>query len=85
MPTKEELKAKVCQEIDNRRDEIIGLAKALLEIPAPGFREEKAAKLASQKLTELGIPHKTGIGITGVKGAVAGGSSGPSSGTRSSP
>ncbi len=77
MPTKEELKARVCQEIDNRRDDIIGVAKTLLEIPAPGFREEKAAKVASQKFTELGIPHRTGIGITGVKGSVSGGSSGP--------
>ena len=78
MPQKEELKAKVCQEIDNRKEETIGLAKTILENPEPGFREVNTAKLISQKFAELGIPHRTGIGLTGVKGAVSGGSSGPS-------
>lgn len=78
MPQKEELKAKVCQEIDNRKEETIGLAKAILESPEPGFREVNTAKLVSRKFTELGIPHRRDIGLTGVKGSVSGGSSGPS-------
>lgn len=78
MPTKEELKVMVCQEIDNRKDEIIGVAETILRTPEPGFREVKTAKFVSQKLGELGIAHQTGIAITGVKGAVSGGSSGPS-------
>ncbi|MFH0846802.1 MAG: amidohydrolase [Chloroflexota bacterium] len=78
MPTKEELKAKVLKEIDSRREEMIALAKTLLEMPQPGFREVKAAKVVSQKFTELGLAHKTGIAITGVKAVVSGGSVGPS-------
>jgi len=39
MLQKEELKAKVCQEIDNRREETIGLARTILESPEPGFKE----------------------------------------------
>ena len=78
MLRKEELKAKVCQEIDNRKEETIGLAKAILESPELGFREVNTAKLVSRKFTELGIPHRRDIGLTGVKGSVSGGNSGPS-------
>lgn len=78
MPSKNDLKAKVCQEIDSRKDEIISLAKTILQNPETGFREVKTAKLVSQKFNELGIQHRTGIAITGVKGSVNGGSSGPS-------
>ncbi len=78
MLPKEELKARACQEIDRRRDEFIGLAKTILETPEPGFKEFKTAETVSRKFTELGIKHKTGIGITGVKGAVDGWCVGPS-------
>ncbi|MFH0768964.1 MAG: M20/M25/M40 family metallo-hydrolase, partial [Chloroflexota bacterium] len=78
MPAKKELKAKVCQEIDKGRDEIISIAETILRNPEPGFKEFKTAKLVSEKMTGLGIPHQTGIGITGIKGAVNGGSPGPS-------
>ncbi len=78
MLRKEELKAKVCQEIDNRKEETIGLAKAILESPELGFREVNTAKLVSRKFAELGIPHRRDIGLTGVKGSVSGGNSGPS-------
>jgi amidohydrolase len=80
MPTKEELKVGVCREIDSRRDDIINVAETILRNPEPGFREVKTAKLVSEKFTELGIPHQTGIAITGVKGVMNGGNSGPSVG-----
>ncbi len=78
MSAKKELKAKVCQEIDKDRDEIISIAETILKNPEPGFKEFKTAKLVSEKMTGLGISHQTGIGITGIKGAVNGGSPGPS-------
>ncbi len=78
MLRKEELKAKVCQEIDNRKEETISLAKAILESPETGFREINTAKLVSRKFAELGISHRRDIGLTGVKGSVSGGNSGPS-------
>lgn len=77
MPSKEELKAKVCQEIDKRGEDIIGVAKTILVQPETGFREVKTSRLVTQKFTELGILYKDGIAITGVKGAVNGGNSGP--------
>ena len=39
MPSKEELKALVFQEIDARADEIVGIAQTILKHPEPGFRE----------------------------------------------
>lgn len=80
MATKEELKARVCQEIDSRKKDIIGLARTILKIPEPGFREVKTAKITSRKFTELGLPHRTNLGITGIKGTISGGSPGPSVG-----
>lgn len=75
MPSKEELKSKVCQEIDRRGEEIIGVAEAILGNPEPGFRELKTSRLVAQKFAELGIAYRDGIAITGIKGVVQGDSS----------
>ncbi len=77
MPSKKELKSKVCQEIDDRSKEIIGMAQAVLKSPEPGFREVKTSRLVAQKFAELGITYRDGLAITGVKGIVQGGSDGP--------
>ena len=75
MPSKEELKSKVCREIDHRSEEIIGVAKAILRNPELGFRELKTSRLVAQKFAELGIAYRDGIAITGIKGVVQGDSS----------
>ena len=80
MSEKDELKAKVCQEIDRRGDEIISIAKTIGENPEPGFREVKTARLVAQKFTELGITYRDGLAITGVKGIIQGGNEGPTVG-----
>ncbi len=80
MPSKEELKARVCQEIDKHSDEIIGIAKTILASPEPGFREFKTMKIVTGKLQEIGLPYKDGIGLTGVKSVVSAGKPGPTVG-----
>jgi len=80
MTTKEDLKSRVCEEIDRRSEEIIGVAEAVLKNPEPGFREVKTSKIVSQKFKELGIAHGTGLAITGVKGMVEGDGGGPTVG-----
>ena len=80
MTSKDELKSKVCREIDNRGEEIIGVAQTILGNPEPGFREVKTSSLVAQKFTELGIAYRDGLAITGVKGVVHGGSDGPTVG-----
>jgi len=77
MLSKDELKSKVCQEIDNKSEEIIGVATAVLNSPETGFREVKTSRLVTQKFTELGISYRDGLAITGVKGMVHGGTDGP--------
>ena len=77
MTTNEELKSRICEEIDRRSEEIIGVAEAILKNPEPGFREVKTSKIVSQKFKELGIGHRTGLAITGVKGMVQGDGDGP--------
>jgi amidohydrolase len=73
MPTKEELKAKVCQEIDRMSDDIIRIAQTILEGPETGFREVKTSHLVAQTFTELGLTYRDGLAITGVKAVVTGG------------
>jgi len=77
MPSREELKSRVCQEIDSRGEEIVAVARAILDHPEPGFREEKTSRLVAERLGTLGIAYREGLGITGVKGIAPGGSEGP--------
>lgn len=76
----EKIKSMVCQEIDRRSEEIIGVAKTILENPEPGFREVKTARLVAKKFSELGIPYRDGLALTGVKGIVRGAHDGPTVG-----
>ena len=77
MPSKEELKALVFQEIDGRAEEIVEIAKTILKHPEPGFRETKTSRLVSGKFAELGIPARSGLALTGVRGELLGGTEGP--------
>ncbi|MFH1560008.1 MAG: amidohydrolase [Chloroflexota bacterium] len=78
MATVAELKEQVCAQIDTNRDEIIQVAKTIGDNPEPGYREVKTSQLVAQKLTELGVPHRTGLALTGVKSLpLRGGEPGP--------
>jgi amidohydrolase len=78
MPTRDELKAKLCREMDRRKEEIIQLALEVLENPETGFKEIKTARLVTGKFAELGLSHKEGLALTGVKGTLIGAGEGPS-------
>ena len=52
-------------------------ARTILDNPEPGFTEIKTSRFVSEKLSELGIAHQSGIAITGLKGVVSGGRPGP--------
>ena len=81
MATVAELKERVCAQIDTNRAEIIQVAKTIGDNPEPGYRELKTAQLIAQKFMELGIPHRTGLAITGVKSLpLPGGEPGPTVG-----
>jgi amidohydrolase len=72
-----ELKANAQAAIDARSTWLINTAKTILDHPEAGFQEVKTARLVSEKLTELGIAHETGIALTGMKGYIRGGAPGP--------
>ena len=73
MPDKNELKKQACATIDAHKDEIIAMAKEVLNNPEPGFSEIKTSRLVQSKFDQLGITHKDGLAITGVKGRIQGG------------
>ena len=77
MPSTEELKARVYSQIDSRADELVQISRTILSNPEPGFREAKTSSLVSSKLREFGIDFRDGIALTGVKGELIGGGSGP--------
>ena len=77
MPTREELKDLAFADIEERAEELVGIAKHILANPEPGFREFKTAAAVGDKFAELGVPFRSGLGMTGVRGEILGGSEGP--------
>ena len=77
MPSKEELKQRVFDAIDDRADQLVNLAQAILKNPEPGFREVKTSQLVCNTFAEMGIPFRSGLGLTGVRADLLGGSPGP--------
>ena len=77
MPTIDELKASAQAAIDDRAEWLMDIARTILDNPEPGFTEYKTSRFVSEKLSELGIGHQSGIALTGLKGIVRGGRPGP--------
>ncbi|OGG43633.1 MAG: amidohydrolase [Candidatus Handelsmanbacteria bacterium RIFCSPLOWO2_12_FULL_64_10] len=75
--TKEELKAKVYEAIDRRRDEIVALGETIMKNPELGFKEFETAALVREKFASLDLPHRAGLAITGVKAKLESGREGP--------
>ncbi len=75
--SKEDLKRRAADVIESRADELINISKTILANPEPGFRETKTARLVSGKFAEMRMPTRVGLGITGVRADLAGGSPGP--------
>jgi amidohydrolase len=73
MLTKQELKQRACAAIDKRKKEIIDVAKEVLAHPEPGFSETRTAQLVARKFAEMGVQHRSGLALTGVKGRISGG------------
>ena len=72
MPTISEMKQAAAAAIEERKEEIIGIAKTILDNPETGFTEQKTSRLVQEKMTAMGIPFESGLALTGVKGSVEG-------------
>jgi amidohydrolase len=77
MPTKAELKQRVCDAIDQHKDEIIAIGDAILHNPETGFKEVKTSRLVAEQMEKLGLHPRTGLAITGVTGTFSGAKPGP--------
>ena len=56
---------------------LIAIRRDIHAHPELGFHEVRTAGVVAEELGRLGIPHRTGIGRTGVVGLIAGGRPGP--------
>jgi amidohydrolase len=63
---RQELKRRVCEAIDRRSAEIIGIGDAIWRCPEAGFREHKTAGLVAGEFRKLGLEPEEKVGITGV-------------------
>ena len=70
--TRDELKQRVYQAIDQRADEIIGLGEQIRRNPELGFKEVKTARLVDETFKKLGLTPRTGLALTGVRADVRG-------------
>ena len=77
MPSKDQLKRQAFDAIDAKADELINLAQTILKNPEPGYREVKTSQLVCNAFAEMGIPFRSGLGLTGVRADLLGGNPGP--------
>ncbi len=71
------LKRQVCEAIDKRRDEIIGIGEAIMDAPELGFKERQTADRVKEIFGQLGLPYDDGLALTGVKAVLRGAKPGP--------
>jgi len=77
MRNKDELRKQISEAIDKRQSDIEKIGDQIMVNPELGFKEFKTAKLVSETMEAIGIPHETGLAITGVKGIIRGKNPGP--------
>ena len=69
---KSELKRLVCDRIDAESERIMAIGERIFKKPEMGFREFDTSALVKEELEKLGIPCKSGLAVTGVKGNLKG-------------
>src|SRR5256712_13627515 len=62
---KDELKRRVWEAVDRRREEIIGLGEQIRRHPELGFKEVKTARLVEETFKKLGLAPRSGLALTG--------------------
>lgn len=77
MITKDLVKKKVCETIDNQAQRIIEIGEDIFCHPELGFKEERTSNLVASCLTSLGLETQRGLALTGVKATANGRKKGP--------
>lgn len=70
--TKEQLKKRVLDTIDQNADNLVALAKKLQATPEMGFQEYKTAAIIKEELEKLGLSCQDKLALTGVKARAKG-------------
>jgi amidohydrolase len=70
--TKDELKRKVCEAIDKRAAEIIGLGEDIFAHPELGYKEFRTSGKVAEKFDALGLKYQKDIAVTGLKARLKG-------------
>ena len=69
---KDELKRRICEAIERRAEEIIGIGEQIRRHPELGFKEVKTSALVADTFARLGFAPRTGLAFTGVRAESAG-------------
>ena len=72
MADRDELKARVCAEIDRRASEIVAISQHIQRHPESGYREARTAEYIGTRLDKMGVKYRSGLALTGVKARLAG-------------
>lgn len=71
------LKRRVRELVAKHAPAAIDVARDILEHPETGFREQRTAKIVTEFFDHLGLPHRDGLALTGVRADLDGVSPGP--------
>jgi amidohydrolase len=77
MATTDELKRRVCAEIDRRAEEIVAASDHIMRHPESGYREVRTAEYVAAQFDRLGLKYRDGLALTGVKARLTGRRPGP--------
>src|SRR5438094_6475459 len=72
-----DLNRRIAASVEKLAAELIALRRKLHEHPELAFEEHETAKVVAAFLARLGVPHRTGVGKTGIVALIDGGKPGP--------
>ena len=73
----EDIKKKVESRIDGNAEDMIGIAKTILDMPEPGYREFKTSKYTEKQFNKYGFSNIEKVSMTGLKAVIDTGRPGP--------
>ena len=73
----EDIKKKVESNIDSNAEDLIGIAKDILDMPEPGYREFKTSKYTEKQFNKYGFSNIEKVSMTGLKAVIDTGRPGP--------
>lgn len=74
---KESLKKAVCAEIEQSREQIVGVGEDIMDEPELGFKEDKTAAKVGAFFGDIGLEYRDHLALTGVKAVLPGDKPGP--------